>query len=83
MYVSGNKTLCDYCNSKAMKKLRHKKEKEQAAKEGIEQTESVVEEPQETSGISILPFKPFFLKNIYTTLFYRSSWMIKILLYKF
>lgn len=64
MYVSGNKTLCDYCNSKAMKKLRHKKEKEQTAKEGIEQTaDSVVEEPQETSGISILPLKPFFYKK--------------------
>lgn len=59
-----------------MKKLRHKKDKEQAAKAGIEQTaESVVEEPQETSGISILPSKPF----LHTTLFYRSSWV----LYKF
>lgn len=68
MYVSGNKTLCDYCNSKAMKKLRHKKDKDQAAKAGIELTaESVVEEPQETSGISFLPSKPFFdKKKLYT-----------------
>lgn len=69
MYVSGNKTLCDYCNSKAMKKLRHKKDKEQAAKEEFEPTaETVVEELQETSGISILPSETFILlkKKIYT-----------------
>lgn len=64
-----------------MKKLRHKKEKDLAAKSGDYDptAESVVEEPQDTSGISILPSKPF----LNTTLFYRSSWMIKVLLYKF
>lgn len=43
-----------------MKKLRHKKEKDLAAKGEFDPTAEVVEEPQDTSGISILPSKPFF-----------------------